>query len=130
MDFPQELKYTSEHEWARLEASVVRVGITDYAQDALGDVVYVELPDPGATVTHDAPFGEIQSPKAVSDLFAPVSGEIVDRNSEVVSSPELINEDPYGEGWLIVIRPEDPSALDGLLDHGAYAALVASLSED
>lgn len=128
--FPGDLRYTKEHEWARLEGDVVRVGITDYAQDALGDVVYVELPEPGTRVTQDAPFGEIQSPKAVSDLFAPVTGELVDRNGEVLASPELVNEDPYGEGWLITIRPDDPGELDRLLDADAYRELVASLVED
>jgi glycine cleavage system H protein len=128
--FPVELKYTNEHEWARLEDGLVRVGITHYAQDALGDVVYVELPEPGARVTQEAPFGEIQSPKAVSDLFAPVSGEITDRNAEVLTAPELVNEDPYGEGWLIVIRPDDPRELENLLDADSYRGLVDSLLEE
>lgn len=126
---PENLRYSEEHEWARREDDLVRVGITHYAQDALGDVVYVELPDPGSRVTQGAPFGEIQSPKAVSDLFAPVTGEIVDRNGEVLNSPELVNEDPYGEGWLVAIRPDDPAELDALLDHEAYAEHVASLED-
>lgn len=129
-DYPSDLRYTAEHEWARLEGSNVRVGITDYAQDALGDVVYVELPDPGTRVTQEAPFGEIQSPKAVSDLFAPVTGEIVERNEEVVAGPELVNEDPYGEGWLVLIRPDDPAELDELMDAAAYEELVQSLGEE
>ncbi|HVE91243.1 MAG TPA: glycine cleavage system protein GcvH [Actinomycetota bacterium] len=129
-EFPPDLRYTKDHEWARLEGEVVRVGITHFAQDALGDVVYVELPEPGARVTQDAPLGEIQSPKAVSDLFAPVTGEIVDRNSEVgETSPELVNEDPYGEGWLVVIRPDDASELDQLMDSDAYKVLIATLDE-
>lgn len=128
--YPEDLRYTPEHEWARLETDLVRVGVTFYAQDALGDVVYVELPEPGARVTQDAPFGEIQSPKAVSDLFAPVTGEIVDRNAEVATSPELVNEDPYGEGWLVVIRPDDPAELDELLTATAYEALVETLTEE
>ncbi|MGH2760033.1 MAG: glycine cleavage system protein GcvH [Actinomycetota bacterium] len=128
--FPTDLRYTSEHEWARLEGGSVRVGITDYAQDALGDVVYVELPDPGTRVTQDAPFGEIQSPKAVSDLFAPVTGEVVERNDEVIAAPELANEDPYGEGWLVLIRPDDPAELDELMDAAAYEELVRSLAEE
>jgi glycine cleavage system H protein len=128
--FPTDVRYTKEHEWARAENGLVRVGITHYAQDALGDVVYVELPDPGARVTREAPFGEIQSPKAVSDLFAPVSGEIVDRNGEALAAPELVNEDPYGEGWLVVIRPVDPAEIDALLDHTAYRGLVESLAEE
>lgn len=128
--YPDDLRYTREHEWARAEGDVVRVGITDYAQDALGDVVYVELPDPGTRVTQDAPFGEIQSPKAVSDLFAPVTGEIVERNAEVIDAPELVNEDAYGEGWLVVIRPDDASELDDLLDATAYAKFVETLDDD
>lgn len=128
--YPPDVRYTPEHEWARLEGELVRVGITFYAQDALGDVVYVELPEPGTRVTQDAPFGEIQSPKAVSDLFAPVTGEITERNEEVVSAPELVNEDPYGEGWLVLIRPDDPVELDSLLDADGYEELVASLAEE
>lgn len=128
-EYPSDLRYTEEHEWARLEEGLVRVGITFYAQDQLGDVVYVELPEPGTRVTQDAPFGEIQSPKAVSDLFAPVSGEIVDRNGEVANAPELVNEDPYGEGWMVVIRPDDPSQLDALLDAASYEEHLARLEE-
>lgn len=128
--YPADLRYTNEHEWARVEEGSVRVGVTWYAQDALGDVVYAELPEPGSRVTQDAPFGEIQSPKAVSDLFAPVSGEIVDRNGEIASSPELVNEDPYGEGWLVLIRPDDLGELDNLLDAQAYERYVESLEED
>ena len=126
-DYPSDLRYTSEHEWARLEGGQIRVGITWYAQDALGDIVYVELPEPGTRVTQDAPFGEIQSPKAVSDLFAPVTGEITERNEEVIAGPELVNEDPYGEGWLVLIRPDDPAEMDSLLDGPAYQELVESL---
>jgi glycine cleavage system H protein len=128
--YPEDLRYTPEHEWARLENGNIRVGITFYAQDALGDVVYVELPDPGARVTQEAPFGEIQSPKAVSDLFAPVTGEIIERNEDVVAAPELANEDPYGEGWLVLIRPDNPEELDGLLSPSAYEELVQSLVEE
>lgn len=128
--FPTDVKYTEEHEWARLEGDVVRVGITHYAQDALGDVVYVELPEAGTRLTKDAPFGEIQSPKAVSDLFAPVTGEIVERNPEVEGAPELANEDPYGEGWLVTIHLDDPNELEMLMDAEAYERLVSSLTED
>jgi glycine cleavage system H protein len=129
-EFPTDVRYTPEHEWARLEGDLVRVGITHYAQDALGDVVYVELPEPGTRVTQEAPFGEIQSPKAVSDLFAPVTGEIVERNEEVVAAPELVNEDPYGEGWLVAIRADEVAELDGLLDPRAYEELVESLADE
>lgn len=128
--FPDDVRYTEEHEWARLEGDVVRVGITHYAQDALGDVVYVELPDPGTRVTREAPFGEIQSPKAVSDLYAPITGEIVERNQEVIDGPELVNEYPYGDGWLVVISPDDAAELDELLDASAYQEFVESLDED
>ncbi len=129
-DYPADLRYTSEHEWARLEGENIRVGITWYAQDALGDVVYVELPEPGARVTQDAPLGEIQSPKAVSDLYAPVTGEIVERNEEVIAAPELVNDDAYGEGWLVVIKADDSAELDGLLDAKAYEEYVDGLKED
>jgi len=129
-EFPDDVRYTPEHEWARLEGDLVRVGITFYAQDALGDVVYVELPEVGARITKDAPFGEIQSPKAVSDLYAPVTGEIIERNEEALATPELVNEDPYGEGWLVVIRPSDAAELDRLLDAKRYQELVASLQDD
>src|SRR5712692_9909391 len=128
--FPEDLHYTPEHEWARLEGGLVRVGITFYAQDALGDVVYVELPEVGAVITQDAPFGEIQSPKAVSDLYAPITGEILERNEEALAAPELVNEDPYGEGWLVLIRLSDRSELDRLLEPASYSELVASLSEE
>ncbi len=129
-EFPEDLRYTAEHEWARREGELVRVGITFYAQDSLGDVVYVELPDVGAVVTQDAPFGEIQSPKAVSDLYAPVTGEILERNEEALATPELVNEDPYGEGWLVVIRPSERSELDRLLDAKKYQELVSSLQDE
>jgi glycine cleavage system H protein len=128
--YPSDLRYTPEHEWARLEGDLVRVGITYYAQDSLGDVVYVELPEAGTHMAQDAPFGEIQSPKAVSDLFAPVSGEIVERNEDVIASPEIVNEDPYGEGWLVAVRADDAGELDALLDAGSYEDLVNSLEEE
>jgi glycine cleavage system H protein len=129
-EYPPELHYTSEHEWARLEGSLVRVGITHYAQDALGDVVYVELPGVGTRVTQDAPFGEIQSPKAVSDLYAPVTGEIVERNSDLDETPELVNDEPYTEGWLVGIQADDPAEVDGLMDATAYEEYVESLKEE
>lgn len=129
-NYPTDLRYTSEHEWARVEADLVRVGITYYAQDALGDVVYVELPEPGARVTQDAPFGEIQSPKAVSDLFAPVTGEIVERNQAALDTPELVNEDPYGDGWLVLVRADNVVEVDKLLDAAAYEGLVQKLLEE
>jgi glycine cleavage system H protein len=119
---PSELKYTSQHEWVRDDGEHVTVGITDYAQDQLGDVVYVDLPAPGAEVELDQPFGEVESTKSVSDLFAPVSGVVVERNEELDDRPELVNSDPYGDGWMVTIRPNDRAQLDGLLDAQAYEA--------
>jgi len=107
MEFPSDLRYTKEHEWARLlDNGLVRVGVTDYAQDALGDVVYVELPDIGAKVKEEESFGEIESTKSVSDLYAPVTGKIVGCNSLLEEDPQLVNEDPYGDGWLVEVRPQ------------------------
>lgn len=126
MEFPEDVSYTKEHEWARAEGSRVRVGITDYAQDALGDVVYVDLPEVGATVQADQPFGEVESTKSVSDVFSPVSGVVVERNPLVEERPELVNEQPYGDGWLVVIDPSNQDELAGLLDAVAYRALVAA----
>jgi len=119
---PQTLIYTEQHEWIRDDGDVVTVGITHFAQDQLGDVVYVDLPSPGAEVEAEQPFGEVESTKSVSDLFAPVSGEIVARNEELDDRPELVNSDPYGEGWMLSIRPSDRSQLDSLLDAEAYIA--------
>jgi glycine cleavage system H protein len=121
---PEDLRYTDQHEWARADGGRVTVGITDYAQDALGDVVYVDLPATGTKVEAGQPFGEVESTKSVSDLYAPVSGTIVERNEGLESSPELVNADPYGDGWMVVIEADDPSAVDELLDADAYAKLV------
>lgn len=122
---PADRKYTEEHEWARADGSNVVVGITAYAQDALGDVVYVDLPASGTRVEAGQPFGEVESTKSVSDLYAPVTGTIVERNEDLESRPEVVNSDPYGDGWLVVIEAEDPSALDGLLSAEDYEKLVA-----
>jgi glycine cleavage system H protein len=128
MEFPADLRYSSDHEWARREGDRVVIGITDYAQDALGDVVYVELPTVGAKTVSGSSFSEIESTKSVSDLYAPVDGRIVEVNEALQDAPELVNEDPYGRGWICIIEVEDPSGLDaalaGLLDAGAYRALV------
>lgn len=124
MEFPEDLRYTEEHEWARLEDRRVRVGITDFAQDALGDVVYVDLPAVGATVEAHAPLGEVESTKSVSDVFSPVSGTVVERNPLVDDRPELVNEAPYGDGWLVVIEVADPAAIEELLDAAAYRAFL------
>ncbi len=120
MDVPKDLKYTSEHEWVRLDGETVVVGITDHAQDSLGDVVYVELPEEGAAVTKDEPFGVVESVKAVSDLYAPVTGTVTEVNDALVDSPEVINEDPYGEAWMIRIEPASPEELDELLSPEDY----------
>jgi glycine cleavage system H protein len=123
--YPDDLKYTSEHEWARAEGDRARVGITHYAQDALGDIVYVDLPTVGTAVTGGQTFGEVESTKSVSDIYSPVTGTIVERNDELDKNPELINTDPYGEGWLVVIELTDAGELDQLLDAAAYSDLVA-----
>ena len=124
MDIPDDLKYTRDHEWARSKGGRVVVGITDFAQDQLGDVVYVELPAVGDEVKKGESFGVVESTKAVSDLFAPVSGKVVEVNDPLVETPETVNEDPYEEGWLIAIEPSDPAELAALLDAKAYKAFV------
>jgi glycine cleavage system H protein len=125
-DNPKQLRYTKEHEWARRESSSVVVGITAHAQEALGDVVYVELPKIGDTVTAGKPFGVVESTKAVSELFAPVSGKVTKVNSALADEPSVINSDPYGAGWIVEIEPSDPAQLDALLDADGYGALVAA----
>jgi glycine cleavage system H protein len=122
---PEELKYTEEHEWvSRTEADLVRVGVTDFAQNQLGDVVFVDLPQVGNQITAGDAVGEVESTKSVSDLFAPLTGEVTARNEAVIESPELVNSDPYGEGWLIEIRVADAADVDGLLDADAYGKLT------
>jgi glycine cleavage system H protein len=124
-DYPEDLKYTAEHEWVRaVGADGVRVGITDYAQDALGDVVYLTLPEVGTEVTAGQPLGEVESTKSVSDIYAPVGGVVTARNDALDSSPELVNSDPYGEGWIVEIRPSDAGELEGLLDAAEYRATL------
>jgi glycine cleavage system H protein len=126
MNVPDGLRYTSDHEWARLEDGKVRIGITDYAQDALGDVVFVQLPEQGATVEGSAVFSEVESTKSVSDIYAPVAGVVVEVNTELADAPQRVNEDPYGEGWICVIDPRDADELAGLLDAEAYRRLISS----
>lgn len=121
---PEELRYTEQHEWAYADGPRVTVGITDYAQDALGDVVYIDLPATGTRVEAGQGFGEVESTKSVSDLYAPVNGTIVERNEGLESSPELVNGDPYGGGWMVVIETDDPAPTDGLLDASAYRQLI------
>ncbi len=125
--YPDDLKYTAEHEWVRPgEGTTVRVGITDYAQEALGDIVYVSLPDVGQVLEAGAAMGELESTKSVSDLFAPVSGTVTARNEILDSNPELCNSDPYGEGWIVELEPADSGALDGLMSAADYQATVTS----
>lgn len=125
MEYPSDLKYTAEHEWAvQEEGGRVRVGITDFAQDALGDVVYVDLPEEGTEVRAGEAFGEVESTKSVSDIFSPISGRIVERNEALGDTPEVVNHDPYGDGWMVAIEVSDPSELDDLLDADAYRRLV------
>jgi glycine cleavage system H protein len=127
--YPEDLKYTSEHEWVRSPGESegsVRVGITDYAQDALGDIVYVSLPDVGAELQDGSAVGELESTKSVSDIYAPLAGTVVARNDALDGTPELVNSDPYGDGWLFELTPSDPSAVDALLDAAAYRASVES----
>lgn len=123
---PEDLRYTTDHEWVRTEGDVVRVGVTDYAQDALGDIVFVTLPDVGAQVSAGDACGEVESTKSVSDLYAPLTGTVVERNEALDASPELVNSDPYGEGWMLAIRPQDAGAADALLDAAAYQASLDS----
>ncbi len=124
MDFPEDLRYTREHEWARKKGGNFVVGITDFAQEQLGDVVYVELPDVGDPVKKGESFGVVESTKAVSELFAPVSGKVVEVNDPLSDAPETVNDDPYEEGWMIVIEPSDPKELDSLMDAKTYRAFV------
>ncbi len=126
MEAPSDLRYSKEHEWVRLEGDVCVVGITDYAQDQLGDIVYLDMPSIGGDVAQNEKLGEIESVKAVSDLFAPVSGEVVEVNQEAVDAPELVNEEPYGRGWLMKVRLSDASQVDGLLTAEAYQEFVAA----
>ena len=130
MHIPNDLRYSNEHEWVRVEADVAAVGITDYAQDQLGDVVYLDLPAIGGSVVQNEKLGEIESVKAVSDLFAPVSGEVVDLNQEAIDTPELVNGEPYGRGWLLKVRLSDAGELDNLLSPKAYEELVTQELEE
>ena len=125
--YPEDLKYTTDHEWVRSTGDgTIRFGITDYAHDALGDIVYVSLPDVGATVTAGEACGEVESTKSVSDLYAPVTGTVTARNEALGGTPEVVNADPYGEGWMVEVQVADPAEVEGLLDSAGYAGHVAS----
>ncbi len=124
MDFPEELKYTEEHEWVLVEGDLVSIGISDFAQDQLGDVVFVELPEVGDKVEVGKAFGVVESVKAVSDIYAPFSGEIIEVNAELPDAPEAVNNSPYEDGWMIRVKPDDLSDLDGLMDAAAYQAFI------
>lgn len=129
MEIPQGLKFSREHEWVATDDSVATVGITDHAQDQLGEIVYIELPAVGEKISKDDPFGVIESVKAVSDIYAPVSGTVIEVNEDLPDTPEVVNEDPYGDGWLIKVRMNDPSDLEDLMDADGYAELVAREKE-
>ena len=124
MDYPEHLKYSSEHEWVAVDGTRARIGITDFAQDALGDVVFVNLPAAGSQVASAAAIAEVESTKSVSDIYAPVSGQVVEVNGALDVAPEKVNSDPYGDGWIFVVEMRDPSELDGLMDAAAYRRMV------
>ncbi len=124
MNYPENLKYTNEHEWIRLEGDVAYVGITEYAQEQLGDIVFIDINCEGETLAKGEVFGTIEVVKTVSDLFLPVGGEVLEKNAELDDDPSLVNSDPYGKGWLVKIRPTDMSEIDSLLDAAAYRALI------
>jgi glycine cleavage system H protein len=124
MNFPDDLRYTQEHEWVRVDGTTARVGITDYAQDALGDVVYVDLPDVGATVAAMACCCEVESTKSVSEIFSPVSGTIAEVNSDLTDTPQMINEDPYGKGWIFAVELADAAEVASLMDAAAYQTFL------
>ena len=124
MNIPEDLRYSREHEWVRVDGSIARVGITDFAQESLGDVVFVQLPDVGLEIVAGASASEIESTKSVSDVYVPVSGVVQAVNGSLVDTPELVNRDPYGEGWILEVALADPAELDALLDADAYRTLV------
>jgi len=123
---PKDRRYTKEHEWVRRAGGEAMIGITDFAQDQLGDLVYFDLPEPGAQIRQHAKLGEVESVKAVSEIYAPISGEVIEVNQQAMDSPELVNRDPYGEGWLLKVKPADASKIDNLLSAEDYDALVAT----
>jgi glycine cleavage system H protein len=130
MEAPPGLKYSKEHEWVAAEETVATIGITDHAQEQLGEIVYIELPSIGEKVSKDDPFGVVESVKAVSDIYAPVSGTVLEVNEDLAESPEVVNEDPYGDGWLIKVRTSDPADLDDLMDNDEYEQMIAREKEE
>jgi glycine cleavage system H protein len=124
MDHPEDLRYTKDHEWVRVEGSRVRIGVTDYAQSALGDVVFVQIPVSGSAVEAGAPISEVESTKSVSEIYAPVSGSVVEVNADLGETPERLNDDPYGDGWICAIEISNPSQIDQLLDAAGYRSLI------
>ena len=128
MEFPAECKYTKEHEWIRVEGDLAEIGITNYAQDALGDIVFLELPETGTVLEREDSFGVVESVKAVSDLYAPISGTIEETNEPLADTPELINDHPHTEGWIVKIKMNDPSQLDDLMDVKAYEEYIKEIS--
>ena len=129
MPSPADLKYTKEHEWVRVEGDIGKVGITDYAQDQLGDIVFVDLPDTGASVSHMQKFGEIESVKAVSELYSPVTGEVLEANVSLAENPQFVNDDPYGEGWMLRVRLSEPKEIEKLLSAQDYDDFIAQGAE-
>ena len=130
VQIPAELKYTNDHEWVMEEGDMLVIGISDYAQDSLGEIVYIELPSEGDEITKGDPFGAVESTKAVSDLYAPLSGDVMEVNEALLDAPETINEDPYGEGWMIKVRPYDPGELEDLMESGSYTEHIESEMEE
>jgi glycine cleavage system H protein len=125
MEIPQDLKFTKTHEWVKVEGDIATIGITDFAQGELGDITYLELPGAGATLTQSEPFGVVESVKAASDVYAPLSGEVVEENEAAINSPEVVNTSPYGDAWLLKLRLSDPGQVDGLMDPQTYEKFVA-----
>lgn len=130
VQIPAELKYTNDHEWVMEEGELLIIGISDYAQDSLGEIVYIELPSEGDEITKGDPFGAVESTKAVSDLYAPISGDVTEVNEALLDAPETINEDPYGEGWMIKVKPYDPGELKDLMESTSYTEHVENEMED
>jgi glycine cleavage system H protein len=124
LKFPEDVRYTDDHEWAKQEGDIIKVGISDYAQDQLGDIVFAELPEVGDTFDKGAEFGTLESVKAVSELYLPVSGEIISVNEAIADAPELVNTDPYGDGWMVTVKPSNAGELDALMDKEAYIAML------